>query len=682
MTGVSLGLVTFFVQGTWAELNAPGAPERRVTKSVAILLQRYHLARRPLDDELAGRALDNFLKALDPMKIHFLQSDIDEFMAQKNKIDDQLRDGDVQLAFDIFKRFELRIKERNEIVDAILDKPQDFTTDEVLVTDKDLLAYPKDMAEMKSRWQKRVKYDLLVLLAEDKDDTKLSEAEKLTKAVEKLRRRYHSYAKRMNQIGSDELLEMYLTAMTMGYDPHTSFMSASTLENFEIEMKKELEGIGASLQYDDGYTVVHKVIPGGAAARDGRLKVKDQIVSVGQGEDGEMVDVVDMNLSDVVKLIRGKRGTIVRLGVKPEGETATKIYNVTRDRIELADSIARSEIVESGAKPDGSPMKVGVINLPSFYMDMSGARAGKEDFRSTTRDVSKILEEFKEKHVDVVVMDLRQNGGGSLREAVNLTGLFIESGPVVMVKGFDGDVEELTDHDPTMAWSGPLVVLESKFSASASEIFAGAIQDYHRGLILGDKQTHGKGTVQQLLDLGQQIFRVPNAPKLGALKITIQQFYRPSGDSTQNRGVVADVELPSLTSHLDVGESDLDFALAFDQVKPVPFKDYGMVDNNILGFLRKQSADRIAKSEDFQKVEKNITRYEEQKEKKTVTLNEKKFMEERAELDSERANAEQAEELSDPNQPVVKQDFYFKEAMAVTLDYLDALRKTNRLAAK
>jgi carboxyl-terminal processing protease len=412
------------------------------------------------------------------------------------------------------------------------------------------------------------------------------------------------------------------------------------------------------------------------------LKVKDTIVSVGQGTEGEMVDVVDMNLSDVVKLIRGQRGTIVRLGVKPEGETATKIYDVTRDRIELADSVARSEIVESGQKPDGSPMKVGVINLPSFYMDMSGARAGKDDFRSTTRDVQKILAEFKEKGVDVVAMDLRQNGGGSLREAVNLTGLFIETGPVVMVKGFDGEVEELTDHDAEMAWSGPLVVLTSKFSASASEIFAGAIQDYHRGLILGDKQTHGKGTVQQLLDLGQQIFRVPNAPKLGALKITIQQFYRPSGDSTQNRGVVADVELPSLTSHLDVGESDLDFALAFDQVKAVPFKDYGMVDNNVLGFLRKQSVDRIAKSEDFKKVEKNISRYEEQKEKKSVTLNEKKFMEERAELDAERANAETEEELNDPDQPVVKQDFYFKEAMAVTLDYLDALRKTNRLAAK
>ena len=673
MTGVSLGILAFFTQGTWADLTAPGAQERRVTKSVAVLLQRYHLARRPLDDELAGRCLDNFLKALDPMKIHFLQSDVDEFMAQKNKIDDQLRDGDVQLAYDIFKRFEERIKERNVIIDAVLAQPQDFTADDQMLTDKDAMTYPKTMDELKERWRKRVKYDLLVLMEDDKT---------LEEAVEKLGRRYHSYAKRMNQIGNDELLEMYLTAMTTGYDPHTSFMSATTLENFEIEMKKELDGIGASLQFDDGVTVVHKIIPGGAAARNGQLQVKDQIFSVGQGTEGEMVDVVDTNLSDVVKLIRGKRGTIVRLGVKSEGEAQQKTIEITRDRIELADSVARSEIIEAGKKPDGSPVKLGFINLPSFYMDMTGARMGKADFRSTTRDVTNILTDFKANGVDAVIMDLRQNGGGSLREAVNLTGLFIESGPVVMVKGFDGEVEELPDHDPTMAWSGPLVVLTSKFSASASEIFAGAIQDYHRGLILGDKQTHGKGTVQQLLDLGQQIFRVPNAPKLGALKITIQQFYRPSGDSTQNRGVVSDVELPSLTTHLDVGESDLDFALKFDQVKPVPFKDYGMVDKNMVGQLTNQSHGRLENSKDFAKVKKNIALYKEQKERKYVTLNEKKFKEERAELDAERAAAKQQEEANAADNPVVKQDFYFKEAVAVTLDYLDALRKTNRLAAK
>jgi carboxyl-terminal processing protease len=554
------------------------------------------------------------------------------------------------------------------MVDELLEMPHDFTIEEKMVTDRDTLHYPKDEAEARERWRKRVKYDLLLQKADE-----VAEKE----AKEKLHRRYHSYANRMHQTDDDELLEMYLTAVTTGYDPHTTYMSASTLENFEISMRLELDGIGASLQSEDGYTVVHKIIPGGAADKDGRLKSEDKIVAVGQDAEGEMVDIVDMKLNDVVQLIRGKRGTVVRLGVIPAGETQQKVYKLTRARIELKDSQARAEVFTDGKKADGSPFKVGVIDLPSFYMDMEGARSGREDYRSTTRDVRKILDDFKSKSVDAVMIDLRRNGGGSLTEAVNLTGLFIKGGPVVQVKGFDGNVEPYEDRDEGIAWEGPLVVLTSKFSASASEIFAGAIQDYKRGLIVGDKTTHGKGTVQQLLDLGHQIFRgLPNAPELGALKITIQQFYRPSGDSTQNRGVLADIVLPSLTSHLDVGEADLDFALAFDRVKPVEHDDFHMVTADMVNRLKALSQHRRSLSEGFKEVAEDIQRYLDQKQRKAVSLVAETFLKERAELNAEKEDEKQIEEMNDPNRPVVEHDYYFNEAVAITRDYADLLAKS------
>lgn len=667
LLALSVGLPAAMVQGTKAELNNPGAEERRVAFSVATMLERLHMARRPLDDELGKRCLTNFLKTLDPMKIYFLQSDVDEFMAQADQVDDQVKQGDVRLAFTIYRRFLTRIDERTAMVDQLLEMPHDFTVDEKMITDRDTLTYPKTDDEARERWRLRVKYDLLLQKA---DKVELAEAK------EKLHRRYNSYAKRMKQTDSDELLEMYLTAMTTGFDPHTTYMSASTLENFEISMRLELDGIGASLQAEDGYTIVHKIIPGGAADKDGRLKAEDKIVAVGQDEDGEMIDVVDMKLSDVVDLIRGKRGTTVRLGVIPSGETQQKVYALTRDRIELTDSQARAEVFADGQKADGEPFKVGVIDLPSFYMDMAGARSGRDDYRSTTRDVLKILDDFKSKGVDALIIDLRRNGGGSLTEAVNLTGLFINGGPVVQVKGFDGDVEPYEDSSSEIAWEGPLVVLTSKFSASASEIFAGAIQDYRRGLIVGDKATHGKGTVQQLLDLGQQILRHPNAPKLGALKITIQQFYRPSGDSTQNRGVLADIELPSLTTHLDVGEADLEFALEFDRVEEVPHDKFNMVDANLVNLLTTRSNQRREMSEDFQKVNKNIQRYLEQKQRKAVSLKEDVFLAERAELNANEEEEKQLEELNNPNRPVVKRDYYFNEAVAITRDYVDLLSKS------
>ncbi|MCI0492291.1 MAG: carboxy terminal-processing peptidase, partial [Planctomycetes bacterium] len=316
----------------------------------------------------------------------------------------------------------------------------------------------------------------------------------------------------------------------------------------------------------------------------------------------------------------------------------------------------------------------GVIQLTSFFMDMDGARIGMQDFKSTTRDVSRLLEEFKTQNIDAVVIDLRWNGGGSLTEAVNMTGLFINEGPVVQVKGPDGRSQPYKDQESGMVWEGPLVVIINKFSASASEIFAGAIQDYGRGIVIGDHATHGKGTVQQLYDLGNALFRIQNNPNMGALKLTIQKFYRPGGDSTQNRGVVSDIELPSITSHLEgVSESDLDFALAFDRVDPLPHDQYHMVDANMLQGLRTRSQERIAKGEYFTREDRRIARYMEQKDRKTVTLNKEKFLAERAELNADKEEEEIYEGLSDPARPVFELDGYGEESLDITRDYLEML---------
>lgn len=659
----------------WAVPTGPKANDRQVTRVVSSLMKSQHLSKHAIDDEIAQRGLNLYLKSLDPMKVYFMQADIDEFMKQQDTLDDKLRDGDISFAYTVFNRLIERIGERVKLANELIDSEHDFTIDEELLTDPDNIPYAKTAAEIKDRWRKRIKYDLLVLKA-DKEKYEPKDAR------ERLHRRYNSFAKRMQQTDSDEILEMYVTAMTSAFDPHTTYMSPSSLDNFRIIMGLELEGIGAALQMTDGYTVITKVIPGGACEKCGELKVEDRIISVGQGADGEMIDVVDMKLNDVVKMIRGKAGSVVRLGVIPHGATESKIVNITRAKIELADSAARGEVIEDGEKPDGGKYKVGYIDLPSFYMDMEGAREGKEDYKSTTRDVRKLIDDFKAKGVDAVVLDLRRNGGGSLSEAISLTGLFIDQGPVVQVKDSDGTVQHLDDMERGVAWDGPLVVLTSKFSASASEILAGALQDYHRALIVGDESTHGKGTVQSLLDLGNQLFRaIPNPPNLGALKITMQQFYRPNGDSTQKRGVLADVVLPSLTNHMDVSEADLDFALAFDQVPAARFKRVDLVNKDTVEELKKNSAERRAASEDFQKLLKNIDRYIEQKAKKRITLNEEKYFAQRAELDAEREEEKQFEEVDGGSKDIVKKDYYFKEILAITLDYTRML-KDSKLAVR
>ncbi|MBN1395890.1 MAG: carboxy terminal-processing peptidase [Pirellulales bacterium] len=655
-----------------ADPVAPGPNDRQIAFAVSSLIRREHLTRHPLDGEVSQRCLKTLLESLDPMKVYFYQSDVDEFNKHMAGLADSIRKGDVTFAYTVFLTFLERIDERVRMVDQILDGPLDFTKDEQMVVDADAAKYPCTPAEAYDRWRKRIKYDLLVLKTDESDGKEGQEAR------DKLRRRYHSFAKRMHQTNSEELLEIYLNAFTMSFDPHSSYMSPDTLRDFDIMMSLKLEGIGASLQSgDDGYTVIKKIIPGGAADKDGRLKVEDKIAAVGQGADGEMEDVVDMKLRDVVKLIRGEQGTVVRLQVIPADGSGLKTYAITREKIELKDSEAQSKVFPAGKKPDGSPYQIGVIELPSFYRDMSADRLGVPDFKSTTRDVRQFLEDFKRQGADAVVLDLRRNGGGALNEAISLTGLFLKDGPMVQVKDADGFIRPFADPDSGIVWSGPLVVLISKFSASASEILAGAIQDYNRGLVVGDYSTHGKGTVQSLLDIGERLFRVPNSPPLGAFKITMQQFYRPDGESTQKRGVLADVELPSLTTHLDVGEADLDYPIEFDKIPPAVFQPFNHVTPDIRGRLRALSKQRVTNSDDFQKVIRNIARYKEQKDKKYVTLNEEKFLKERAELNADKETEKALEKQIDMNNDGIERDYYLDEALAIAVDYLTLLRQTN-----
>jgi len=533
-------------------------------------------------------------------------------------------------------------------------------------------------AEARERWARRLKYDLLLLKAEKTAEKKEGAAPPSTEdPKERLKRRYHSFAKRMHQTDSNELLEMYLSAITNGFDPHSTYMAPASSENFDIIMSLQLEGIGAQLKVDDGHTVIDKLIPGGAAFKQGDLKVGDRVVSVGQGDDGAQVDVAEMKLNDVVKLIRGRAGSIVKLGVMSPAGGDLKIIKITRAKVELKDSEARSEIIQEGKKSDGTPFQIGVIDLPSFYMDMTKARDGTADFKSCSRDVKRILEDFNTKKVDAVVLDLRRNGGGSLTEAINLTGFFIEDGPVLQVKDPDGRVQQYDDTDQGILWKGPLVVMTSKFSASASEILAGAIQDYGRGLIIGDSSTHGKGTVQTMVEIGPQLFRTSNPQDLGSLKLTVQQFYRPSGDSTQQRGVLADITLPSITDHMDVSEGDLDYPVAFDKVQATPFNKYDSVSQNVVGTLKDQTTHRLAKSTEFQKLQKDIERYLEQKAKKEVPLNEQKFMARRAELDADKEEEKTFEQQAngDGDDKVFKRNYYNNEILNITLDYLRLLGK-------
>ncbi|MBL8891240.1 MAG: carboxy terminal-processing peptidase [Planctomycetaceae bacterium] len=670
------------------ELKPKNTLLRIVGRDTFQLMNQYHLSKKKFDSAMASEGLKMYFRNLDPMKLYFYQSDIEEFSKRSDEILKAWPEGKYDLAFDIFNRYLKRVQEMVVIADEWIDSDFDFSVNEELTADAKLIQYCATEEEMKERWRQRIKYSFMLLEIEREENEK-NMAEDPSKADasfenissrDKLHRRYKALNRRMSQFIDEDVVELYLSAITTCFDPHTSYMSPTSYDDFMIQMRLNLEGIGATLQStDDGLTTIKRIVPGGAADRSGEIQVDDKIVAVGQDTSGEMVDVTDMRLKDVVAMIRGKAGTNVRLNVLKKDGGGLKTISITREKIELTDSAARGKVFEQGQKADGTPFKVGVIDLPSFYSDMEGARTQAGDFRSTTRDVQKLLEQFKTENVDSVVLDLRMNGGGSLREAIDCTGLFIDRGPIVQVKDPLGQIEQLDDTSGSVSWAGPLVVVTSKFSASASEILAGAIQDYNRGIVVGDPATHGKGTVQNLLNLAAQYDRSREAASsttLGALKLTIQQFYRPGGDSTQLRGVLADVTLPSITAQMDVAEGDLDYAMAFDKVPSARFTKLNMAGPEVVAKLTENSVQRRSQSSDFQRLERDIQRYVDQKQRKTVTLNKAAYLAEREEFNAEKQDEDTVNKQVEGPSTEIQRDFYLDEILQIAADYSQMMKKS------
>ena len=654
-------------------LPQPTNEHRTIARLIARLMPQHHISSQGLNDTISERALTLYLKSLDPMKLYFYQSDIDEFQTSSKLIDDMVQQGDLSLAYKIYARFIQRVDERVNAALVMLEGDFDFSKDESIVIDPEVVQYSTSLEQSNDRWRRQIKYALLDL----KDEGKEGED-----AIDQLRRRYVRYAKRWKETDNNDILEMYLTAVTTAYDPHSTYMSPRTLKEFEMSMNLSLDGIGAQLREKDGVTIITRVIPGGAAEKHGKLQTDDVIVSVGQDADdnGPMIDIVEMPLTKVVEQIRGRAGTTVRLGVKPGGVGPVQIYKIVRATIELSESAARSKVIDHTNPDNGQPMKLGYINLPSFYLDMDAAKQGQGNYRSSTRDVRNILLDFQQQGVEAVILDLSKNGGGSLTEAINLTGLFIDRGPVVQVKNSDGSVQKYDDTEAGTSWNGPLVVMTSKFSASASEIFAGAIQDYGRGIVVGDPATHGKGSVQTLMDLAQQI-RL-NGANFGALKVTLQQFYLPDGESTQLKGVQADILLPSVTAKMDVSEGDLKFALDHDTVPAAAHEKYNMVPGDLLEVMRKRSADRIAKDAEFDELLQRIEMYVDQKEQDLMSVNEEKFIARRKELNAQKEEEEKELEQQLGSEVIYRDNFYNSEVLNIAHDYAEGLRKMNLAKAR
>jgi carboxyl-terminal processing protease len=591
------------------EVLAPSDRHGKVSRLVTTLFERSHYRRMPVDDVASSRMLDAYLDALDGNRQYFLASDVEEFETWRSGLDDAVKRGQLDPVFEIYRRYVDRTEERLEYALSQLEVEHDFTVDEEFVFDRADAPWPADEAELDDLWRKRVKNDALGLMLTGKD---------WDESREILRGRYQQVLKRFEQVKSDDVFETFMNAFANTMDPHTSYYSPRNSEEYRIQMSLNYDGIGATLQLQDEYVAVINVIEGGPAALDGTLKPKDRITGVGQGEDGEIVDVVGWRLDEVVDLIRGPSGSTVRLQVLPGGAapgSASVVIPLVRDKVKLEAQAARKELLE--IEHQGQVRRIGVITVPSFYQDYNARVAGAREYTSTTADVRRLTEELKAEGIDGLVLDLRNNGGGHLSEATAMTGLFIPPGPVVQLRDTSGRIEVLEEQAAEPVYDGPLAVLVNRFSASASEIFAGAIQDYGRGIVIG-QQTYGKGTVQNLYPLDRY---APGAePRFGQLTLTVGKYYRVTGESTQHRGVVPDIIVPSpVDSHM-VGESTRETALPWDQIRPTPFSRQGVL-GDAIEIVATQHQERRADDPNFRHLMGNIEAIEERRAQKSVSLN-------------------------------------------------------------
>lgn len=568
----------------------PSSAHRQSAQAVVQIMNRYHYRKVPLDDDLGARVLDRYLDLFDPSRSVFLAADVAEFDAHRTRVDDALRRGRFDLAFAVLERYRMRTAERAEAAAALVDREFDFSRNEDFEIDRSDVPWARNPAELDEHWRRRVKNDFLELELAGQDPETIPEA---------LRTRYARMVRRVRQIDADDVVQYFLNAYTQSVDPHSTYFSPRTSENFRIRMSLSLEGIGAALQTVGEHTVVRRIVSGGPADRSGELRVDDRIVGVRQSREAAMTDVVSWRLEDVVSLIRGPKGSTVHLRILPAAgpSGAPRTISLVRDRIELEDQSASRRVLESEAD-DGSILRIGVIDVPSFYLDLAGRSAGRENYRSTSRDVQRLIAELRHEGIDGLVMDLRGNQGGSLDEALQVAGLFLETGPVVQIRKSSGRARVRWDKDPSVAWDGPLAVLVNRSSASASEILAGAIQDYRRGLVIGTR-TYGKGTVQNLIDL-------PPYGGTGRLKLTVAQYFRVNGEGVQRSGIEPDVDFAPAAGEEPGGERDLDAALPWARIKAANFRRAGDWSERAIARIRARSRKRLTEEEPFRSLGEEV----------------------------------------------------------------------------
>ncbi len=620
--------------------NSPLTPlpvHTTTTQNIVDALASRHYVSTRLNDELSAKILDTYIDDLDPSKSYFLKKDIAEFEKYRFEMDNALKSGNLDPAFYIFNRYHAHVIARFEKVIAMLEAgidQFDFTVEEELLVDRDEAPWAETQEELDELWRKRVKDAVLNLKLTDKEPEKVQEL---------LIKRFSNRLSRTQQTNSEDVYQLYMNSFTKTYDPHTQYFSPRTSENFNINMSLSLEGIGAVLQLEDEYTKVVSLVPAGPADKSGLLKPNDKIIAVGQGIDGEMVDVVGWRLDEVVQLIRGRKDSVVKLDVihAADADQIAETIEITRKKVELEEQSAKSEVIE--IEQFGSAHKIGVIDIPTFYVDFRALQKGDRNFRSTTRDVKRLIRELEQQEVDGIVIDLRDNGGGSLQEAKMLTGLFIDRGPTVQIRSKSDRVDILDDRDINVVYDGPLAVLVNRLSASASEIFAGAIQDYERGIIIGS-QTFGKGTVQSLLPLNR-----------GQLKLTQAKFYRISGESTQERGIIPDILYPSSYDPDSIGESTLDEPLPWDKITATNYRRKHQI-NHLVPELRTLHEQRVSDNPDFNYLREAFVYRKARNETDTVSLNHAARLQEKADREAFWLDLENRKRLGLGEAPIASLD--------------------------
>lgn len=646
---------------------SPTQDQSMEARLVAGLLTQYHYEKIPINDELSTVIFDDYLSSLDVNKHYFLKEDIEGFQKYRERLDDHIKLGYLLPPYEIFNVFRERFKERIDFVENELSFDFDYNKEEYLTIDADSLDYVNSTDELNDRWRKLIKSQALDFKLDEKADTTI---ERLIKE------RYSRLKKTIGDYESRDVFQLYMNTFAESFDPHSSYFSPITSENFKIRMSQSLEGIGATLTTDGNYTRVASVVPGGPAFESKLINTDDRILAVAQGAEGEFVDITGWRLDDVVQKIRGPKGTIVRLKIIEAGTPVSsgmpQEITIVRDKIKLDSQTPYAEIKE--VYRDGNQYNVGIITIPAFYMNFEDMRAGVKDYGSTTRDVKAILDTIKGK-VDGIVVDLRSNGGGSLQEAIELSGLFIKEGPVVQIRDSDGSIELGEDEDEAVYYGGPLTILTNRFSASASEIFSGAIQDYKRGVVIGEN-TFGKGTVQNLISLNQFVPKVKDT--LGQVKLTLAKYYRVNGSSTQHKGVRPDIKMPSPYTAKTFGESSYQRALEWDQIESSNFTPSNDIDENILAKLNEKHEKRLKEEQYLRNLKNEVDEAVNQQNMYRISLNiDKRKAENEAAMERRNAANELNEKISADPELIDKintdgeiKDPYLREGIVVLADLI------------